>query len=46
MNWCIIAHMAKRITGLDKKKTSRSHKTEKRLAIKRVMLMDRASKKR
>ena len=38
--------MAKRITGLDKKKTSRSKKTKKRLAIKREMLEKRASKKR
>mgnify|MGYP007017143923 CR=1 FL=1 len=30
--------MAKRITGLDKKKTSRSKKTKKRLEIKRERL--------
>ncbi len=30
--------MAKRITGLDKKKTSHSKKTKKRLAIKNEML--------
>lgn len=38
--------MAKRITGIDKKKTSRSKKTKKRLEIKRAMLAERASKKR
>ncbi len=38
--------MAKRITGLDKKKTSRSKKTKKRLVIKREMLAKKASKKR
>ncbi len=43
--WCIITHMAKRITGLDKKKTSRSKKTKKRLEIKREMLAKKAGKK-
>lgn len=38
--------MAKRITGLDKKKTTRSRKTKKRLAIKQDMLALKASKKR
>jgi hypothetical protein len=38
--------MAKRITGIDKKKTSRSRKTKKRLAIKHEMLALRASKKK
>jgi len=38
--------MAKRATGTDKKKTSRSKKTKKRLAIKREMLTKRASKRR
>ncbi|MEK9182804.1 MAG: hypothetical protein AAB809_01865 [Patescibacteria group bacterium] len=38
--------MAKRATGIDKKKTSRSKKTKKRLAIKREMLAARALKKR
>lgn len=38
--------MAKRATGIDKKKTSRSKKTKKRLAIKRAMLAKKASKKR
>jgi len=40
--------MAKRDTGLSAKrrKTSRSHKTKKRLAIKREMLAKKASKKR
>ena len=38
--------MAKRITGLDKKKTSRSKKTKKRLEIKHEMLAARAAKKR
>ncbi len=37
--------MAKRITGLDKKKTSRSKKTKKRLEIKREMLAKKAGKK-
>ena len=38
--------MAKRATGIDKKKTSRSHKTKKRLALKREMLAKKANKKR
>lgn len=38
--------MAKRATGIDKKKTSRSKKTAKRLAIKREMLAKKANKKR
>jgi hypothetical protein len=38
--------MAKRITGLDKKRTSHSKKTKKRLAIKREMLAAKAAKKR
>lgn len=38
--------MAKRDTGVGKKKKSRSHKTKKRLAIKREMLAKKASKKR
>ncbi len=38
--------MAKRITGLDKKRTSHSKKTKKRLAIKREMLAKKAAKKR
>lgn len=38
--------MAKRATGIDKKKTSRSKKTAKRLAIKKEMLAKKASKKR
>ena len=38
--------MAKRITGLDKKRTTRSKKTPKRLAIKREMLAAKAAKKR
>jgi len=38
--------MAKRITGLDKKRTSHSKKTKKRLEIKRVMLEERANKKK
>jgi hypothetical protein len=38
--------MAKRITGLDKKRTSHSKKTKKRLEIKREMLAAKASKKR
>jgi len=38
--------MAKRKTGVGKKKKSRSHKTKKRLAIKREMLAKKASKKK
>ncbi|MFQ5661626.1 MAG: hypothetical protein ACE5F2_00005 [Candidatus Paceibacteria bacterium] len=38
--------MAKRSTGIEKRKTSRSKKTKKRLAIKREMLAKRASKKK
>ena len=38
--------MAKRSTGVGKKKKSRSHKTKKRLAIKREMLAEKASKKK
>jgi len=38
--------MAKRSTGIEKTKTSRSKKTKKRLAIKREMLAKKASKKR
>lgn len=38
--------MAKRSTGIEKRKTSRSKKTKKRLAVKREMLAQRASKKR
>jgi len=37
--------MAKRATGIEKRKTSRSKKTQKRLAIKREMLAKKASKK-
>jgi len=38
--------MAKRATGIEKGKQSRSKKTKKRLAVKREMLEKRASKKR
>lgn len=38
--------MAKRSTGVGKKKKSHSHKTAKRLEIKRVMLEERASKRK
>lgn len=38
--------MAKRATGIEKNKTSRSKKTKKRLAIKKEMLAKKASKKR
>ncbi len=37
--------MAKRITGLDKKRTSRSKKTPKRLAIKKARLAAQKKKK-
>lgn len=39
-------NMAKRDTGVGKKKKSRSQKTQKRLAIKREMLAKKASKKK
>ncbi len=38
--------MAKRSTGVGKMKTSRSHKTKKRLAVKSAMLAKKASKRR
>ncbi len=38
--------MAKRSTGVGKKKKSRSHKTAKRLEIKRLMLEEKAKKKK
>jgi hypothetical protein len=38
--------MAKRFTGIEKGRKSRSKKTKKRLAVKREMLTKRASKKR
>ena len=38
--------MAKRATGVGKKKPSRSHKTAKRLEIKRVMLEEKAAKRK
>lgn len=38
--------MAKRATGIEKKKKSHSKKTQKRLAIKRKMLAEKASKRR
>jgi len=37
--------MAKRATGIEKGKTSRSKKTKKRLEIKRAMLAKKANKK-
>ncbi len=37
--------MAKRSTGIEKTKTSHSKKTKKRLAIKKEMLAQKASKK-
>lgn len=37
--------MAKRATGVGKMKKSHSHKTAKRLEIKRVMLEEKAKKK-
>jgi len=39
-------YMAKRSTGVGKKKKSRSHKTAKRLEAKRLMLEARANKKK
>ncbi|MDP3093600.1 MAG: hypothetical protein Q8N16_02440 [bacterium] len=38
--------MAKRETGIGKHKKSHSHKTKKRLAIKRLMLEARANKRK
>ncbi len=38
--------MAKRATGVGKKKKSKSHKTAKRLEIKRLMLEEKAKKKK
>jgi len=38
--------MAKRATGVGKMRTTRSRKTKKRLATKREMLAEKASKKR
>lgn len=38
--------MAKRATGIEKKRATRSHKTKKRLAIKKEMLAKKASKKK
>jgi len=38
--------MAKRDTGVGKKKKSRSHKTKKRLEIKREMLARKAGRRR
>jgi len=37
--------MAKRTTGVGKSKPSNSHKTAKRLEIKKVMLEEKAAKK-
>lgn len=38
--------MAKRATGVGKKKRSHSYKTKKRLEVKRLMLLERAKKKK
>lgn len=38
--------MAKRSTGVGNKKKSKNHKTAKRLEIKRVMLEERAAKRK
>lgn len=38
--------MAKRITGVGKMKKSHSHKTKKRLEVKRLMLEKKAIKKK
>ncbi len=38
--------MAKRATGVGKRKKTRSHKTAKRLEIKRIMLEEKARKKK
>ncbi len=38
--------MAKRLTGVGKNRKTRSHKTKKRLEIKRLMLEAKANKKK
>jgi len=38
--------MAKRDTGVGKKRKTHSHKTAKRLEIKRIMLEEKAAKKK
>ena len=38
--------MAKRATGIEKRRTSRSKKTKKRLEIKKAMLAERAAKRK
>lgn len=38
--------MAKRATGIGKRKKTRSHKTAKRLAIKAEMLAEKAAKRK
>lgn len=38
--------MAKRSTGVGKHKKTHSHKTKKRLEVKRLMLEEKAAKKR
>jgi hypothetical protein len=38
--------MSKRTTGVEKHKKAHSHKTAKRLEVKRVMLEEKAKKKR
>lgn len=38
--------MAKRATGVGKHRTTRSHKTKKRLEAKKVMLQEKAAKRR
>lgn len=38
--------MAKRATGIGKRKKSKSHKTAKRLEIKKQMLEEKAAKRR
>ncbi|MFH1565506.1 MAG: hypothetical protein ABIC82_06775 [bacterium] len=38
--------MAKRSTGVGKKRKTHSHKTAKRLEIKRIMLEEKAKKKK
>lgn len=45
LRYKIYIYMAKRATGIEKRRTSRSKKTKKRLAIKREMLKEKASKK-
>ena len=41
-----ISYMAKRATGVGKNRTTRNHKTKKRLEIKKAMLEDKSIRKK